>query len=285
MISAVRRIRVPGCQVDAVLTLQSPQGTGKSTFFRTLAGDAWFNDSLEIGGSAKDVIENATGAWIVELAELSKLGKREVEEVKKFTSIRADRARTAWARVASEVKRQFVFGATVNREEFLINDTGNRRFWVVAVGRTLEEELARDRDQLWAEAVQLESEDEPHNIPEELWPAAEEVAKHHTIHDPIAERVISELGKLPGKDVVVTAADLYRAIGIEDITRQSGQVGRAVVAGAKRANWQSKLMRPPGLKTAGSVRCYHTLLTKDRPTTYEYSSDRRRWEPLVIKPL
>lgn len=85
MISAVRRIREPGCQVDAVLTLQSPQGTGKSTFFRVLAGDAWFNDSLEIGGSAKDVIENATGAWIIELAELSKLGKREVEEVKKFT--------------------------------------------------------------------------------------------------------------------------------------------------------------------------------------------------------
>lgn len=176
-----------------------------------------------------------------------------------------------------------MFGATVNREEFLIDDTGNRRFWVVQVGRTLEPELVRDRDQLWAEAAHLEKEGEPHNIPAELWAAAEEVAKQHTVHDPIAERVIAELAKLPKTNVVVTASDLYRAIGIEDITRQSGQVGRAVAAGARRVNWQSKLMRPPGVKTEGSVRCYHAALTEAYPTTYEYRSGARNWT--AIKPI
>src|SRR5262249_15873658 len=120
MIAAVRRGRQPGVKFDYILTLQGEQGSGKSTFFHAVAGDEWFNDSLKIVVSAKEVIENASGSWIVELAELSSMSKREVEEVKKFTSVQADRARTAWARVAEMVPRQFVFGATVNRAEFLI---------------------------------------------------------------------------------------------------------------------------------------------------------------------
>ena len=142
MIAAVRRVRVPGCKFDAILTLQSDQGTGKSTFFRILAGDAWINDSLDIGASAKEVIENTAGSWILEHAELSKLNNREVEDVKKFATIQADRARTAWGRIAQRVPRQFVCGATVNRAAFLKDDTGNRRFWVAAVGKT------RDRSAL-----------------------------------------------------------------------------------------------------------------------------------------
>ncbi|KAB2919964.1 MAG: hypothetical protein F9K29_03655 [Hyphomicrobiaceae bacterium] len=284
MISAVRRIKQPGCKVDAVLTLQSPQGTGKSTFFRILASDAWFNDSLEIGGGAKDVIENATGAWIIELAELSKMGKREVEEVKKFISIQSDRARTAYARVAKEVPRQFVLGASVNREEFLIDDTGNRRFWVVPVARTREEELARDRDQLWAEAVHLEAQGEPHNIPEKLRPAAEEIAERHTISDPIAEAVILELGRLPDENAVILASDLYKAIGAQDVTRQGGQFGRSVAAGARRAGWQNKLMRPPGHKGKGSVRCYQAPLTLPHPTLHTFSNSGE-WRAIKARPM
>src|SRR5262249_45497706 len=187
MIAAVRRVRQPGVKFDYILTLQGEQGSGKSTFFRILAGDDWFNDSLEIGVSAKEVIENASGSWIVELAELSSMSRREVEEVKKFTTIQADRARTAWARVAEMVPRQFVFGATVNRAEFLIDDTGNRRFWVAAVGQTRENELRRDRDQLWAEAAHLEDQGQPHTIPDELWTEVAAVNERHMVQDPLAD--------------------------------------------------------------------------------------------------
>src|SRR6185295_9904248 len=105
--------------------------------------------------------------------------------VKKFISIQSDRARTAYTRVAKEVPRQFVLGASVNRPDFLIDETGNRRFWIAAVGRTREHELRRDRDQLWAEAAHLEEQGEPHNIAEGLWPAAAAVAETHTVADEI----------------------------------------------------------------------------------------------------
>jgi hypothetical protein len=272
MIAAVRRIRKPGCKADAVLTLQSPQGTGKSTFFRILASDAWFNDSLEIGCSAKEVIENASGSWIVELAELSNLGRREAEEVKKFISIQHDRARTAYARVAKEVPRQFVLGASVNRSDFLIDETGNRRFWIAVVSRTREEELRRDRNQLWAEAAQLEKAGEPHNIPVDLWPAAEEVAESHMAHDPVADATISVLTKLPQSDAIITASDLFQALTIDDVTKRRGAVGKAVASGAQRAGWVRERMNVAGCTT----RCYRSPKSSSREHLYVLTDGKWR---------
>ena len=269
MIAAVRRVREPGVKFDYILTLQGEQGSGKSTFFRVLAGDDWFNDSLEIGVSAKEVIENASGSWIIELAELSSMSRREVEEVKKFASIQADRARTAWARVAEMVRRQFVFGATVNRAEFLIDDTGNRRFWVAAVGRTREAELRADRDQLWAEAAHCEAQGESHNIRDELWEEVAVVNEKHMVHDSVAEAAERILSALPDEDAAVPAHELAHACGIEDVTRQGGVVARSIAAGARRAGWTADRGRLPGPRTAGSVRYFHSRRTSGQLAVYE----------------
>ena len=45
-----------------------------------------------------------------------------------------------------------MFAGTVNHGTYLRDETGGRRFWPIACGPIDVEGLARERDQLWAEA-------------------------------------------------------------------------------------------------------------------------------------
>ena len=123
LIGAVARIFEPGCKFDLVLTLVSTQqGTGKSSFFRALAG-AWFSDSFS-GVTGKEAFEQLQGAWIIEMAELKGLRRAEVEAVKHYISKQDDSFRAAYAHVAESFKRQCIFVASTNEQEFLRDPSG-----------------------------------------------------------------------------------------------------------------------------------------------------------------
>jgi hypothetical protein len=290
MIAAVRRVRQPGCKFDPILTLRSEQGTGKSTGIQILAtpeGNTWFSDSLEIGASAKETIENTAGVWIAEFAELHKMNTREVEGIKRFASSREDRARVAFGRVSARVPRQFVCVATVNQTHFLRDDTGNRRFWIVEVGRTRETELLADRDQLWAEAAHREAEGEQINIPPELWPAAAEVTEDHMKEDPVADAAAAALAGLPDNDAFVTAADLAAAVGITDVTKRGGATAQSIAAGARRAGWKAGNRRLNFWELKGRPRYYAAPLSNPAaiPIWYQWKGDEQGWKKTKADPL
>ena len=154
MIAAVARIMSPGCKVDTVLILAGIQGIGKSTFFLTLAGESWFrDDALDL--RHKDAAMALKGVWLYELAELASTRVRDAETVKGFLSRRVDSFRPPYARKVVSQPRQSVFVGTTNEPAFLNDPTGARRFWPVECKREPDLlALQRDRDQLWAEAVE-----------------------------------------------------------------------------------------------------------------------------------
>ncbi|PCH80313.1 MAG: hypothetical protein COB90_08645 [Hyphomicrobiales bacterium] len=152
--AAVRRIRKPGCKFDHALILQGNQGIGKSSLIRALSPDPdWVTDQVKVGDNAREVIENSRGAWLVELAELEGFSSRQASEIKSFMTTTNDRARRAYARFPEDVLRGFVLFGTTNEHNFLRDLTGNRRFWIVPAKYCNYGGLARERDQIWAEAV------------------------------------------------------------------------------------------------------------------------------------
>lgn len=150
MTAAVARVMNGGIKFDHILILEGDQGIGKSTFVRILA-DQWYSDSLgDI--SNKDVIDNMRGRWLIELGELASMNRAESNELKAFITRQSDIARKAYGRRSQSYPRQCVFVGTTNDDEYLKDASGGRRFWCVKTTRFLLDQLAKDKDQLWAEA-------------------------------------------------------------------------------------------------------------------------------------
>ncbi len=156
-IAAAARIYQPGIKYDQCLIMTGPEGVGKSTLLFIMGGK-WFNDSITTT-EGKEGMDQLRCSWIIELGELSSIRRSDVESVKAYLSKRVDIYRAAYDKRRGEHPRQCVFCGTTNETHFLKGDTGNRRFWVIAVDPSLRkydnwyEAIKRDRDQLWAEAV------------------------------------------------------------------------------------------------------------------------------------
>lgn len=165
LVAAVTRVFKPGTKFDTALIIVGPQETYKSTFIRKL-GKKWFSDTFTTV-SGKEAFEQLQGAWIIEMAELSGLKKAEVETIKHFITKESDSFRPAYGRVTEVYRRQCVFFGTTNRDDFLRDPTGNRRFLPVDVRpayvtKSVPNDFTDEEvDQVWAEAYQLYLAGEP----------------------------------------------------------------------------------------------------------------------------
>ena len=117
---------------DGVLVLQDEQGAGKTLFFSTLAVKSdFFAEGVSIDLNNKDTVIQSTGVWLAELGELDSTLKREQSALKAFLTARRDTYRIPYARAQIHKPRRTSFCATVNPKEFLNDETGSRRFWVI----------------------------------------------------------------------------------------------------------------------------------------------------------
>ena len=193
LIAAVRRVRQPGCKFDYIVVLEGPQGVGKSTLLSKLAGEDNYSDAEIIGSDKREQQEAVQGVWIYEIAELQGLHKSDVIGIKVFASKTVDRARPAYARVREDRSRRCIFVGTTNENTYLRDETGNRRFWPVRIGRIDLVGIDRDRDQLWAEAAKVEATGEPLVISEHLWSAAAIVQRARMEVDPWQDLIETQL--------------------------------------------------------------------------------------------
>jgi len=200
LVAAVRRARVPGFKFDQITVLIGEEGRGKSQAIETLAGPDNFSDQTILTLDDRAQQEAIQGVWLYEIADLAGMSKADVEKVKAFASRRADRARPAYGRTRVDKPRRCVFFATTNHRTFLKAQTGNRRFWPVQTGRVDLHGLARDRDQLWAEAAAIESRAVPLLLPEALWSETARLQDERLDHDPWEDLLAAVTGKTKTPD-------------------------------------------------------------------------------------
>lgn len=152
-IGAVRRIFYPGCQADTMVVLESPQGRGKSSLWKELAGEWYLDQTASIDNV--DFFIAMRGKWFVDLGELDQFQKAEITRIKQVITLRDDDYRAKYARDNERKPRQSIFVGGTNSSEWILDDTGGRRFLpvVCTVDKIDIPKLVSARDQLFAEAV------------------------------------------------------------------------------------------------------------------------------------
>lgn len=193
LVAMIARILKPGCKFDCMPVLIGEQGVRKSTTVLKLA-EPWGSDA-KVSINDKDGVINMFGKWVMEFGEMESLRKAEVEAIKEFLVRGTDRLRLPFGKLSEEFPRQCIFIGTTNKDEFLKDETGNRRFWPVSVGECDPEGLMEVRDQLFAEAMVYYQMGEILDLSKAEMQEAKEEHEKRMVTDILEERIDEFLAK------------------------------------------------------------------------------------------
>lgn len=257
--AVVNRIVWPGSQFDYVLVIQGGQGVRKTTAFLRLGGP-WHMETI-VQAESKDFLMQFQGKAIVELAEGGSLKRSETRNLKAIITRTHDKYRAPYARHDEEHPRQCVFCMTTNDLEFLSDETGNRRWWIVNMPKGVVADtdwIEENREQLFAEAYARVQEDY-YEVPYDAVTSRQENARN--ISD-LEEEVITWYHNLADevKENGVTVRDffnhLYRGTDAERIPKVipwdvetktknafSGSLGLTYLQKRDRNDWKERVRR------------------------------------------
>jgi predicted P-loop ATPase len=234
-----------GFKAAGVLTFQGGQGIGKTSWGQALVSDRTLRDQilkvdLHLDPGNKDSIMAAISSWIGEIGELDSSFRKDVARLKGFLTSDADRIRVPYGRAQKDYPRRTVFFATVNETNFLVDTTGNRRWWTIPVTK-LDFQHTIDMQQVFAQlATEREQGEQWWLTPDEERMLAEENLKHRSV-SVIAERILDYLDldrKGQPYGVQMTAMQVLLALDFRNPTnaqcRECGTVLRELLGPPKR---------------------------------------------------
>lgn len=143
-----------GC--NGVFVLQGAQNGGKTSFFRALVPDGFFKEGMSVNPESDDSVRKILKYMLVELGEIEGTLKADVNKLKNFITEKTFAFRKQYSDFIEENKRYTVLCGTCNSEEFLKDETGDRRYWVIPIASIDFNKLNNiDIDMLWAEVYYL----------------------------------------------------------------------------------------------------------------------------------
>lgn len=119
---------------QGVLILQGKQGGRKSTFFeRLMPNKDFYKGDMSLIPDNKDSVLQNTKYVLVEWGEIDSTLKGEQAKLKQHITASDDEYRVPYGRLAERYARLTSYCGSVNKTDFLKDETGSRRFWVIPV--------------------------------------------------------------------------------------------------------------------------------------------------------
>jgi putative DNA primase/helicase len=256
LISAVSAALKPsGFKARGVLTLQGPQSIGKTSWINALIPDLVLREGVikldhHLDAGNKDSLITAVSHWIVEIGELDSSFKKDIARLKGFLTSDSDKVRRPYARANSEYPRRTVFCATVNDANFLVDSTGNSRWWTIPVMK-ISYEHGIDMQQLFAQLAVDFNDGKPWWLSREEEAELETFNKAHRTVSVIHERVLDAIDVDNAKDPnlkAMTASEILIEIGVRNPTntqcKECAAVLREYLGDCKRINGSNKWRIP-----------------------------------------
>jgi putative DNA primase/helicase len=235
--SMVARVYRPGAKVDTLPVFEGRQGTLKSTALSVIGGPYYAECHTEV--LSKDFCQILEGKMLVEICELHSFNRAEVERIKGVVSCAIDRYRRPYDRYAADYPRTAVLAGTTNRDDWQRDDTGARRFWPIRTGSIDTSQIAINREQYFAEAVQLfKSGRSWWDVPAELAAQEQESRRPEDMWaEPISEFIL-------GKELVTTS-EIGKCLDLP--SAQSGGTAASRISAIMRVlGWEQKRDRKLG---------------------------------------
>ena len=236
-----------GIAAQGVLVLVGDQGCGKTRWFANLSNvPGAVRLGIHLNPMDKDSVIQATNGWIGEFGELDSTTKKaEQSALKAFITNNEDTLRPAYARKENVYRRRTVFGGSVNGTGFLVDSTGDRRFWTVHV-KLCHLLLPDVVQQIWAEYLAKYLAGERWHLSPETKDLLNEANEAHRAIDPIRERILTEFDWSSviwetvseddrGRVNWMTATEICNRIGLDRPTRSDATRAGSIVCNLNRA--------------------------------------------------
>lgn len=256
LLSAVAAVLKPsGFKARGVLTLQGSQAIGKTSWISALIPDDILREAVlkldhHLDAGNKDSIITAVCHWLVEIGELDSSFKKDIARLKGFLTADRDKVRRPYGRTDSEYPRRTVFCATVNEHDFLVDSTGNSRWWTIPV-TSINYQHGIDMQQLFAQLAVDFKNDVQWWLTREEEQLLELHNKEHRNVSAIRERILEalDLGHVNDSSLpALTPTQLLQKLDIKNPTntqsKECASVLREFIGESKKIQGQYKWRIP-----------------------------------------